>query len=197
MVLAREAAQKSYATAYFEAFPATGSGFIRGEGSTVKDAEDHALRQRRKELACPDHRISRGTYTNGSGICRKCGAWQSKVFPEIVVLGAWAKPASGMTLSRFFDESMLRFMILDPHQNPKRVRESVLRCRLAGMRVPDFERNEGWVSAALDAARIWARTERADPYLAPRSQECGLEGVFSSLAYGGLQHHIREARGEA
>lgn len=33
-----------------------------------------------------------GLYTNGVGWCRKCGAFRSKMFPVIVVLGDWRKP---------------------------------------------------------------------------------------------------------
>ena len=54
-----------YRTAFFEVFPKTGSGFIRGEGGTVPEAEEAALRKRRREMACPAHVLGRRGYNNG------------------------------------------------------------------------------------------------------------------------------------
>jgi hypothetical protein len=87
-VLARSG---SYTTAFFEAFPKPG-GFIRGEGASIRAAERAAFSIFQKELACPAHIYSRGKYINGGGHCQRCGRWDRKAFPPIVILGSWRKP---------------------------------------------------------------------------------------------------------
>lgn len=61
----------SYSTAYFEAFPP--DTFIRGEGTTIADAEQDAFAQYQRQLQCSAHMYERGTYRNGYGICKYCG----------------------------------------------------------------------------------------------------------------------------
>lgn len=86
------------AVPFFEAFPA--GTFIRGEGTTIADAERQAFEQYQRDLACDHiwgrHRPGSGTYTNGAAFCRKCGAFRSRMFPEIQKLGWWRKPLSRM-----------------------------------------------------------------------------------------------------
>lgn len=82
------------ATPFFEAFPP--GTFIRGEGATIAEAEAKAFAQYQSEFGCNHvwgrHHERRGTYLNGAGWCRKCGAFRSRMFREVVVLGHWRKP---------------------------------------------------------------------------------------------------------
>lgn len=68
---------KSYTTAFVEAFPDT---FIRGEGATITEAEDNAWKKYQRQLACSVHEYEARGYTNGLGICKKCGRSESDVF---------------------------------------------------------------------------------------------------------------------
>lgn len=69
-----------YRTAFFEAFPENPSCFIRGEGSTVEEAEQDAWNQFQKYVACPEHEFERRGYTNGGGFCKHCGMFKGKAF---------------------------------------------------------------------------------------------------------------------
>jgi hypothetical protein len=86
MVFSRSTGE-SRRTAFFEAFPKVdGHGtFIRGEGETLRQAEEQAWSQYQAYLACPGHEFSRevrGTHrTDGSGICRHCGLFASSALP--------------------------------------------------------------------------------------------------------------------
>ena len=74
---------RSYLTAFFEAFPTNPSTFIRGEGSTINEAEQKAFDCLARFLACPGHEFERGKYRNGAGICKHCGMFSTKVFEPI------------------------------------------------------------------------------------------------------------------
>jgi len=82
------------AVPFFEAFPP--GTFIRGEGASIAEAEAKAFAQYESEFQCHHvwgrHHARRGTYLNGAGWCRKCGAFRGKMFREVVVLGHWRKP---------------------------------------------------------------------------------------------------------
>lgn len=82
------------AVTFFEAFPP--GTFIRGEGETIAEAEQKAFAQYEREFDCQHvwgrHHHRRGTYLNGAGWCRKCGAFRGRMFREVVVLGHWRKP---------------------------------------------------------------------------------------------------------
>lgn len=82
------------AVPFFEAFPP--GTFIRGQGGSIAEAEQQAFDQYQRELTCDHHwgrhRKGRGTYTNGGGWCRRCGAFRSKMFRPIVALGHLRKP---------------------------------------------------------------------------------------------------------
>lgn len=86
------------ATPFFEAFPP--GTFIRGEGKTIAEAEQKAFAQYRSEFDCRHiwgrHHGQRGTYLNGAGWCRKCGAFRGRMFQPVVTLGHMRKPLSRM-----------------------------------------------------------------------------------------------------
>lgn len=73
----------SRTTAFFEAFPKALDTYIRGEGSTVEQAETHAWDQYQKRLACPQHEFERRGYKAGQGICKHCGLFNSKAFKPL------------------------------------------------------------------------------------------------------------------
>jgi hypothetical protein len=86
--------QKSYTTAFFEAFPdegTTAGGFIRGEGKTIAEAEDDAFARFAKEASCR-HLWGREHYTNGGQLCRHCRAFRCREVKPLVKLGEWRKP---------------------------------------------------------------------------------------------------------
>lgn len=79
---------------FFEAFPK--GTFIRGDGATIEEAERKAFAQYLSEFEC-DHvwgrkRPGGDTYTNGAGWCRKCKAFRSRMFCEVITLGHMRKP---------------------------------------------------------------------------------------------------------
>lgn len=75
----------AYTTAFFEAFPNNPKTFIRGEGKDVPEAELDAFKKYQRYLACPEHEFEARGYTNGSGICKHCGLFMSKVFPPHLI----------------------------------------------------------------------------------------------------------------
>lgn len=83
MVFGREPGT-SYTTAFFEAFPTIPPTFIRGEGATIKEAEDAAWAKYERVTADDHtHEFEARTYRNGAGICKHCDLFQSDVFsPE-------------------------------------------------------------------------------------------------------------------
>lgn len=83
VVLRRQENGGSYNTAFFEAFPTKPKTFIRGEGSTIEEAERSAFGQFEKFQACPNHEFERRNYTNGAGFCKHCGLFNSTAFEPI------------------------------------------------------------------------------------------------------------------
>jgi hypothetical protein len=75
----------AYQTAFFEAFP--GGTFLRGEGTTLAEAEEKCWKQYQIYSACdgngPHGPYERRAYTNGAGFCTRCGTWMSKVFEPL------------------------------------------------------------------------------------------------------------------
>ena len=81
---------ETYRTAYVEVFPL--NSFIRGEGRTVKEAEDNAWKKYQQFLKCPvtdnEHsykpfrRTKHGDvpYFNGAGFCEYCDTFTSNKF---------------------------------------------------------------------------------------------------------------------
>lgn len=76
-------APKHYRTAFFEAFPKNPDTFIRGEGSTVEEAETEAWKKFQRYSTCEHHEFERKKYRNGAGLCVKCGMFKSKVFEPL------------------------------------------------------------------------------------------------------------------
>ena len=85
-------------TAFFEAFPKDekSSGFIRGEGTTILEAETKCWEQYQRELACPDHEFEPRTYKNGCGFCKHCNCFKSGLF-------TWACAHCGEQTSHHYD----------------------------------------------------------------------------------------------
>lgn len=80
----------AYQTAFFEAFPEDPrSGFMRGEGKTLAEAEEKAWEQYQVWLCCdgkgpqPHGPYERRQYRNGAGFCTRCGIWMSQVFEPL------------------------------------------------------------------------------------------------------------------
>jgi hypothetical protein len=71
----------TYRTAFFEVFSTIDPRFVRGEGSTVEEAEADAWQKTVKFCKCQNHEFERGTYRNGAGLCKHCGMFKSGVFP--------------------------------------------------------------------------------------------------------------------
>lgn len=71
---------KPYNTSFFEAFPL--ETFIRGEGSTVEEAEKQAWNIYQRYLNCKEHDFER-LDDEGDGKCKNCGLRQSNVLPDI------------------------------------------------------------------------------------------------------------------
>lgn len=69
---------QSYKTAFVEAFP-TGT-FLRGEGTTITEAETFCWEKYQRWIGCDPHQWETRGYKNGSGFCKKCGQFGSKVF---------------------------------------------------------------------------------------------------------------------
>lgn len=75
----------NYRTAFFEAFPRNPNTFIRGEGTTIEEAERACWEKLEKYRACHlDHtdpeNFDRRGYTNGAGFCKECGFFGSGIF---------------------------------------------------------------------------------------------------------------------
>lgn len=83
-----------YRTAFFEAFPKNPKTFIRGEGKTIKQAEEEAWGMYQKYLACPGHEFERRGYKNGAGFCKHCGMFASKVFDPTTKCEECGKPSA-------------------------------------------------------------------------------------------------------
>lgn len=78
--LGQPSTQECYRTAFVEAFPRNPDTFIRGEGSTLEEAETDAWDQFLKVNRCSEHEYERKGYTNGAGFCKHCGMFKSKAF---------------------------------------------------------------------------------------------------------------------
>lgn len=180
----------NYRTAYFEAFPASGSDFIRGEGPTVAEAEEAALVKRRRELACPEHRTGRRKYLNGVGFCLRCGAYFSSAFKPVVRLGTAKKPPSPFLVS----------LCLEGDPVPLS-REERLRLGRFGLRYPDVDGGEDAVGEAMrEAAEAWALTdgpERLFAVLEAVPESRGMASVFDSMKNIGLRRAVEGVRAAA
>lgn len=78
MVLSKKG---GYTTAFFEAFPNEPRCFLRGEGSTVEEAEESCWQNYQKLLTC-DHEMERRDRTDGYAYCKHC-SYSSTVFKPL------------------------------------------------------------------------------------------------------------------
>lgn len=74
-------ASPTYETAFFEAFPRNPNTFLRGEGTTVKDAEDACWKLYQRWISCPGHEWEACGYENGGGFCKHCHSFSGDVIP--------------------------------------------------------------------------------------------------------------------
>lgn len=117
----------NYKTAFFEVFDKSdpGTGFVRGEGETIADAERECFAKYTKYRACNHELFGRRGYTNGGGFCLKCGAFSS-AFQPIVELGNWRKPVP------YYDKWLIEEQSLDDPDLAKYTRRLLLRSKLFG-----------------------------------------------------------------
>ncbi len=71
---------QAYRTAFVEAFPRNPDTFLRGEGSTITDAEDACWAQYERYAACEHGPYERRGYRNGAGFCVQCNTFFSGLF---------------------------------------------------------------------------------------------------------------------
>lgn len=126
------------ANPFFEAFPP--GTFIRGDGESIESAERKAFAQYRSEVGCDHlwgrHAGMRGTYLNGAGWCRRCGAFRSNMFPAVVQLGSHRKPLARLEADylRLLEEDLEMNAHMDrlyPERAADRLRsQRMLRLRL-------------------------------------------------------------------
>lgn len=192
-VVLSQKASGSYRTAFFEAFPNDG-GFIRGEGPTIREAEQDALEKFRKESACI-HIWSRKGYTNGGAICRRCGGFRS-VFNPVVKLQSFRDPPSPSTWM-LAAEGGLR---PDPKapKSERYLRGSWLKIRRAGVDLPDFwsappdpggsERDD----YAKESRQAIRRFLKDNPDIIQQGNGSGAFGFFTAMNVRSLENLLEE-----
>jgi hypothetical protein len=94
IVFDTQSLEKSYTTAFFEAFPKNPETFIRGEGVNIAQAEEGAWQQYQKILNCPGHEFERRGYTNGAGFCKHCDLFNSNAFEPLTKCKVCEKPTT-------------------------------------------------------------------------------------------------------
>lgn len=57
--------------------------FIRTDAGTIEEAESRAFQQYQRSLDCKGHEYIHGPYTDGSGVCKHCGLYQSDVLEPL------------------------------------------------------------------------------------------------------------------
>lgn len=186
--------QKPRVTAFFEAFPS--GSFIRGEGATIAAAEEDALAQYRRKLACKDHHWQRGRYANGGATCKRCGCFETRFHP-IVTLGGWRdKPALGdLTFIIGGTHLFAHFRALSEGKAPRRhLRARWLRLRVAGIDLPPLPTeatgedhgSHPWTLEARDRIMEWA-VDRGYPENVTDRSPFSIEGFFSALDNGSFR----------
>lgn len=80
----------NYITSFVEVFPnfikdkdRKFSSFIRGEGSSIEEAELNAFNKVKKSKECINHDWDRRDRTNGNAFCTKCRVFNSKALPPL------------------------------------------------------------------------------------------------------------------
>lgn len=115
----------AYKTAFVEAFPA--DMYLRGEGPTVKDAEEACFAKWQHATSCPtypDHGPwDRRTYTNGGAFCEGCGSFfgTSKTGLAEIPAPAGAEPSLMERLFTGDDEALVE--VLDTMANAEELPE--------------------------------------------------------------------------
>lgn len=171
-----------YRTAFFEAFPKEG-GFIRGEGETIRAAEQDALAQYHKKTSCPEHAWSRRNYLNGGAFCRRCGAFESVMRP-VVKLGEWKRRLSSNDLNFLMMGALRR---PDGGSYERRIQ---LRLSLAGVKLPDPEGmdDEAYEEACHESVMSWLHRIGGPDNITPRGDEGGeVQGLFNRFALNTLR----------
>lgn len=181
--------KQSYTTAFFEAFPPreAGADFIRGEGADIDAAEEDAFAQYLKASACK-HVWGRRKYTNGYGICVRCGHGRSGVFQPVVRLGAWRDPLSSSDIY-FLSSGILDG---DPDADEKHYYRSLrLRAALAGLRLPSRQtisrtngkdEEQAWMERCELVIAEWWKDYRAIVDSAPTHKKHPLSMVHDSIS---------------
>jgi hypothetical protein len=82
----------SYTTAFFEAFPKKPSCFLRGDGSTIEEAEESCWQKYQKVLTC-NHEMERRDRTDGYAYCKHC-SYSSTVFEPLTKCCKCGTPTS-------------------------------------------------------------------------------------------------------
>ncbi len=206
VVIGREG---SYRTAFFEAFPSDNSGgFIRGEGETIEAAEGDAYRRWQKERAC-DHAWSRqprkkdGTagslYTNGGGVCWKCGAFKT-VFKPLVELGSYRKPLSASEIACITSGYLIPMRDGDEGADSAKYHRRIeLRAKLCGIVLPakpaaylDYRSDErkAYEEACMSAVVDYYIVHRAR--LLNGGDEALLSSFLRSFALSGVERALKD-----
>ena len=81
-----------YTTAFFEAFPKNPSCFLRGEGSTIEEAEETCWQKYQKVITC-NHEMERRDRTDGYAYCKHC-SYSSTVFKPLTKCCKCGTPTS-------------------------------------------------------------------------------------------------------
>lgn len=189
-------------TAFFEAFPA-GGGFIRGEGKTIKEAEEAAFNRFVKEAAC-QHVWGRRGYTNGGCKCLSCGAFQTIMKP-ITVLGGYRKPISSIELEIAINGWLAPTnSSQDEPKDAQRRRRTFLRLRMAGIDLPEPPLEpEDPVSDEMFARTPYAEICRDRifeffekngglEFVEGKGDMNSLSGLFDSLSFGMVKWEYKE-----
>jgi hypothetical protein len=87
-----ESKEKSYRTAFFEAFPASPACFIRGEGKTVEEAEEKCFLKYIKISKCSHPEFDRRNREDGYAFCTQC-PYSGKVLDPTTTCVACSKPS--------------------------------------------------------------------------------------------------------
>lgn len=185
-------------TAFFEAFP-EGCGFIRGEGGTIKEAEEDALGRYRRTIGC-EHMWCRGGYLNGGAKCSRCGIFGAALRP-VVRLGSWGDPLNHNEMSAVLNGDVWP----DPEEKDRDYlrfeRRRFLRLRRAGIRPPEppdgfcpllAGEDDPYIIACRDALCSWIH----DGHLDGLGGSGASSGLMEKLLSGVMARDVREAYAE-
>jgi hypothetical protein len=75
--------EMKHSDGFFEAFPRSPDTFIRGDGYTIKGAEDRAWKKYQRILNCPKHEWERRDRVDEHGYCMHCKMFASNVFEPV------------------------------------------------------------------------------------------------------------------